>query len=184
MKRIDARLLIGCGLVLTAWSLWDMTGFSLQMGMRPLIVTGIVQGMGLGLVFVPLSTLAFATLEPSLRTDAASLFSLVRNIGSSIGISIVSTLLARNTQISHAALGEHVTPFKASVPVDVAGLASMSGGEALAALNAEITQQAAMIAYLDDFKLMMLVTIACLPLLLLLRRKPMPSAGAMPVAAE
>jgi DHA2 family multidrug resistance protein len=184
MKRIDARLLIGCGLVLTAWSLWDMTGFSLQMGMRPLIVTGIVQGMGLGLVFVPLSTLAFATLEPSLRTDAASLFSLVRNIGSSIGISIVSTLLARNTQISHAALGEHVTPFKASVPVDVAGLASMSGDEALAALNAEITRQAAMIAYLDDFKLMMLVTIACLPLLLLLRRKPMPSAGAMPVAAE
>jgi MFS transporter, DHA2 family, multidrug resistance protein len=169
MKHIDTRLLIAAGLALTAWSLWRMTGFSLEMDMYPLILTGVVQGLGLGLVFVPLSTLAFATLEPRLRTDAASLFSLVRNIGSSIGISIVATLLARNTQISHAVLAGHITPFHHAEGFATA--APLSSTQVLGLLNAEVTRQAAMIAYLDDFKLMMFVTVACLPLLLLLRKR-------------
>jgi MFS transporter, DHA2 family, multidrug resistance protein len=185
MKRVDARLLIASGLGLTAWSLWEMTSFSLGMDMRPLILSGVVQGLGLGLVFVPLSTLAFATLDPVLRTDAASLFSLVRNMGSSVGISIVSTLLARNTQVNHAELGAHVSPFRADIPGLWEGIAPPVGtGEAVAALNAEVTRQAAMIAYLNDFKLMMFVTLACLPLLLLLRRRSSPSGMAVPVAAE
>jgi DHA2 family multidrug resistance protein len=169
MKHIDTRLLIAAGLALTAWSLWRMTGFSLEMDMYPLILTGVVQGLGLGLVFVPLSTLAFATLEPRLRTDAASLFSLIRNIGSSIGISIVATLLARNTQISHAVLAGHITPFHHAEGFATA--APLSSTQVLGLLNAEVTRQAAMIAYLDDFKLMMFVTVACLPLLLLLRKR-------------
>lgn len=92
--RIDARLLILAGLGLTALSLWQMTRFSIAMDSRPLLVSGITQGMGLGLVFVPLTTIAFATLDTKYRADAAALFSLVRNIGSSVGISIVSMKLA------------------------------------------------------------------------------------------
>ena len=182
MKHIDARVLIATGLAFTAWSLWRMTEFSLEMDMYPLILTGVVQGLGLGLVFVPLSTLAFATLEPRLRTDAASLFSLVRNIGSSIGISIVATLLARNTQISHAVLAGHITPFHHAG--GFAAAAPLSSTQVLGLLNAEVTRQAAMIAYLDDFKLMMFVTIACLPLLFFLRKRQVSGEEVPALAAE
>jgi DHA2 family multidrug resistance protein len=173
VQRVDPRLLILTGLGLTAFSLWEMTGFSPEMGSREIIVTGVVQGLGLGLVFVPLSTLAFATLRPEFRTEASSLFSLVRNIGSSIGISIVATLLAQNTQINHAELAERVTAFNPAVDAFrlPGGMAIEPGAtQALAALNALITKQALMIGYLDDYKLMAVITLLCIPMLLLLRR--------------
>lgn len=111
VRKVDPRMLVLTGLSLTALSLWEMTGFSPQMDAWPVIRSGVVQGLGLGLVFVPLSTIAFATLEPRFRADATSLFSLVRNIGSSIGISLVTAVLARNVQINHAELGALVQPF-------------------------------------------------------------------------
>jgi len=168
MGRVDPRLLILIGLSATSWSLYDMTNWAPQMGSTPFMITGVVQGFGLGFVFVPLSTLAFATLPPHWRTDAASLFSLVRNLGSSIGVSIVATLLAQNTQISHEVLAGHVTPFNPALPAD----AAMGNLEALAEINAVITRDAAFIAYIDDFKFMMFVTLTTIPLLLLLRYKP------------
>jgi DHA2 family multidrug resistance protein len=179
IRWIDARALIFCGLLLIAASLWLMTGFSLQMDSHPLIVTGVIQGLGLGLVFVPLSTTAFGTLEARFRTDAASLFSLVRNLGSSVGISLVSTLLVQNTQVNRAELVEHVTPFSPEARRALALLGD-GGRQALAVLDQEITRQAAMIAYLDDFKLMMLVALAAVPLVLILRR---PKGGAPPAEA-
>ncbi|MCG5241442.1 DHA2 family efflux MFS transporter permease subunit [Azospirillum doebereinerae] len=172
VRAVDARLLILAGILLTSWSLWYMTGFTIVMDRTPIIVSGIVQGLGLGLVFVPLSTIAFATLEPRLRTDAASLFSLVRNLGSSVGISVVMTLLSQNTQINHANLAAHLTPFKSVLTEQVE-----AAPQALGMLNAEVTRQAAMIAYLDDFKLMMYVALLVIPMLLLLRR-PKPGAAA------
>lgn len=111
VHRMDARILVVVGLILTAQSLYTMAGFSPQMDSWLIISSGIVQGLGLGLVFVPLSTVAFATLEARYRTDATALFSLVRNIGSSIGISIVSAMLVRNVQINHAELSAFVNPF-------------------------------------------------------------------------
>lgn len=129
--------------------------------------------MGLGLVFVPLSTLAFATLDARFRTDATSLFSLTCNLGSSVGISMVMTLLAQNTQVNHAVMAEHVTPFN---PLLDGQLSSMTDLAAVASLNAEVTRQAMMIAYLDDFKLMMFVALLAVPMLLLLRN-PRRSAG-------
>jgi DHA2 family multidrug resistance protein len=145
--------------------------------MGPIIVSGVIQGLGLGLVFVPLSTLAFATLEPRQRTEAASLFSLVRNLGSSVGISIVVTLLAQNTQVNHAELAASVTPFNPMLDPQAWGLTGTAALRGYAALDAEVTRQAAMIAYLDDFKLMMAVTLLAIPMLLLLRRPARP-AGA------
>jgi DHA2 family multidrug resistance protein len=184
VQKVDPRWLILVGLSLTAASLWWMTGFSPEMGSRLFVITGIIQGLGLGLVFVPLSTLAFATLRAEFRTDASSLFSLVRNIGSSIGISIVSTLLTQNTQVNHARLVTEVSPFNPTLDSMTALAGRMPGGsqQVLAYVDAMITQQALMISYLDDYMLMTWVTLACIPMLLLLRR-PARQAGATAISA-
>ncbi len=107
----DPRLLVGFGLSMTAFSLYQMTGFDTAMNSWPLITSGITQGFGLGFVFVPLSTIAFRTLDPRLRTEATGLFNLVRSIGSSIGISIMAALLASNMQVSHGDLAVAINPF-------------------------------------------------------------------------
>jgi len=169
--RVDTRLIIFAGLSLTAVALWQMTGFSLVMGMRPLISTGVLQGFGLGFVFTPLSTVTFSTLPRRILTQGTAIFSLTRNIGSSVGIAIVEVLLVENTQIVHSRLVEHLRPDNplARAP-DLMGPFSLTSPSGVAALNAEATRQAAMVAYIDDFHLMMMVVIAALPLLLLLRR--------------
>ena len=169
--RIDTRLIIMCGLVLAGVSSWQMTGFSLQMGMGPIIVTGVLQGLGLGFVFTPLSIITFSTLPRQIMTQGTAIFSLMRNVGGSIGISIVVALLAENTQTVHARLVEHLRPDNplAQAPYLVAPY-SLGNTPGIAALNAEVTRQAQMIAYVDDFKLMMVIVLLAAPLLLLLRR--------------
>jgi DHA2 family multidrug resistance protein len=166
---VDSRYLVVTGLLLTAWSLYIMTGFTPQMDDYDIILSGVIQGLGLGLVFVPLSTVAFATLAPSFRTDAASLFSLVRNLGSSIGISIVTVILTRNIAINHAELSTSINPFNPNLWTVSPG-AAQGDPASLAMMDGLVTAQAAMISYIDDFKLMMIVTLAAIPLALLLRR--------------
>jgi DHA2 family multidrug resistance protein len=141
------------------------------MGREHFIITGLIQGAGLGLVFIPLNLMAFATLSPAYRTEGSSLLNLARNIGASVGISVVTTVLAVNVQTSHQELGGHVTAYSLSA-IDPSITSMLGGtGEALTAMiNAEVNRQAAMIAYLDDFKLMMILTLCALPLVLLLRR--------------
>ncbi|MES1151804.1 MAG: DHA2 family efflux MFS transporter permease subunit, partial [Dongia sp.] len=169
--RVDTRALILLGLLLTAYSLWQMVGFNLDTDQYKLVESGIIQGFGLGFIFVPLSTITFSTLDPRLRTEAAGLFSLLRNIGSSIGISVVTALLSESTQINHAILAEHVTPFNPMMQWPQLPAAwSLDTTAGMAALNGEVTRQAATIAYLNDFQFMMWVTLAAIPLLVLLRR--------------
>jgi len=169
--KMDARLLVGLGVALMGTSLWLMTGFAIEQPSTPVIISGVVQGLGLGLIFVPLQSLAFETLLPRMRTTAASLLNLSRNIGGSIGISVVSTQLVRMTQVAHADIATKIT--EQTIPtVDPTLLQTIApqGATAIAVINAEVTRQAVFIAYLDDFKLMMLVTFAVLPLLLLMKR--------------
>jgi MFS transporter, DHA2 family, multidrug resistance protein len=182
--RVDTRLIIFSGLVLAAFAMWQMTEFSLYMGMGPIITTGVLQGLGLGFVFTPLSIITFSTLPRPLLTQGTAIFSLMRNIGGSVGISIVEALLAENTQIVHSRLVEHLRPDNplAQAPA-LAPPFSLTIPSGIAALNAEATRQAAMVAYIDDFKLMMIMVIIGLPLLLLLRR-PSPALQAAAVAAE
>jgi DHA2 family multidrug resistance protein len=168
---VDARVLVLSGLLLTAYVLWKMTGYTPDVAQSTIIVQGIVQGLGLGFMFVPLSTITFATLPAHFRTEGTALFSLIRNIGSSIGISLVIFLLSRNTQVMHAALAEHVTPFnKALQEPAVAHIWNLTTTAGLTALNAEVTRQATIIAYSDDFKLMMIIALASVPFIFLLRR--------------
>jgi DHA2 family multidrug resistance protein len=180
INRTDSRLIILLGLGLTALSLYQMTGFSGDVSEATLISTGIVQGLGLGFVFVPLSAVTFATLASSLRPQATGLFSLMRNIGSSIGISYVIFLLSHNTRLLHAQIVESVTPFdlptRLSTPTGLPVLWGDPGAlAARAVLDAEITRQATIIAYLDDFKLLMIIAVISMPLVLLLQRaRPAP----------
>ncbi|MDH6229889.1 DHA2 family multidrug resistance protein [Mesorhizobium soli] len=176
VRMVDPRLLVVTGLLLVAQSLHTMSGFTPQMDDYLIIQSGVIQGLGLGLVFVPLSTIAFATLDPRFRTDATALFSLVRNIGSSIGISVVSVLLTRNVSINHAELIGNITPYNPNL-LKLSPGAAAGDPAALAQIDGLVTQQAAMISYIDDFKLMMIVTLCALPLALMLRRPKMAAAG-------
>lgn len=179
VRRVDPRFLVSLGLILTAASLYFMTGFSPQMGSGPVIWTGVLQGMGLGLVFVPLSTIAFSTIDPIYRADATSLFSLVRNIGSSIGISIVTVMLTHNLQINHAELAAGISPFNPNIT----SLLPSVNPTSLQILDGLVNQQALMISYLDDFKLMMIITLCALPLAWILK-KPEGDAPQMAVAHD
>jgi len=173
INRIDNRLIIAIGLVLTAVSLWQMTLFSLDMGMEPVIVSGLVQGFGLGCTFVPLNTIALSNLPRPILTQGTALRSLMRNLGGSIGIAVLEALLTRNTQIVHSRLVEGLRPDNpmAHTPY-LAAPYSLTAAPGIAALNAEVTRQASMVAYLNDFLVMMIISIASLGLLLLLRPSP------------
>ena len=170
--KIDSRLLVGIGVVLMGVSLYMMTGFAIDQPSGPVIRSGVVQGLGLGLIFVPLQSLAFETLAPRMRTTAAALLNLSRNIGGSVGISVVSTQLVRMTQVAHADLAHNITEQTIPTldPTVLQTIFPVAGQAALAYINMEVTRQALFIAYLDDFKLMMIVTFAVLPLLLFMRR--------------
>jgi len=168
--RVDERLAILAGLLLTGWSLWDMTAFTLEVPSREIVRTGFVQGLGLGMIFVPLSTLTFSTLPVRYRDDGAALFSLMRNIGSSIGVSLVVAELARCTQRNHAVFAESIDPFRPALREAVErGIYDLGTPAGLMALDAEVKIQSATLAYLQDFRLMMFVTLGAVPLLLLLR---------------
>jgi DHA2 family multidrug resistance protein len=174
-RLVDTRIIIAFGFALTAVSLWQMTGFDLQMNEGSIIWSGIAQGLGVGFVYVPLAAATFATLSPALRNEGTAFFSLIRNVGSSIGISIVETLLTRNTQIMHARLGENLSAFNPRAQ------AQLTGGSAptlLARMNLTLTHQAEMIAYNNDFKLMLVLTLCTIPLVLFLR-KPKPGGPAV-----
>jgi len=183
--RFDSRVLVGIGVILMGTSLYMMTGFAIDQPARPVIVSGIVQGLGLGLIFVPLQTLAFETLAPRMRTTAAALLNLSRNIGGSVGISVVGAQLVRMTQVAHADLAQNITQqtIPTANPEMLQTIAPVIGPAALAMVNAEVTRQALFIAYLDDFKLMMLVTFAVLPLLFLMKRSKQAGGGGQPHAA-
>jgi MFS transporter, DHA2 family, multidrug resistance protein len=170
-NRVDTRLVIVVGLLLAAVSMWQMTGFSLLMGMSPVVTSGVLQGLGLGFVFTPLSIVTFSTLPRHLLTQGTAVFSLMRNLGGSIGISVVEALLDRNTQIVHSRLVEHLRPDNPLAQGNGLGpLYSLTTPLGVAALNAETTRQAAMVAYIDDFLLMMALIVVALPLILLLRK--------------
>ena len=166
--RVDTRLLLAIGLGLTAWAFYAMTGWTPDVSQTTIVEVGVIQGIGLGFLFVPLSVATLATLSPERRAEGAGIYSLSRNIGSGVGISVVNSLLTRNTQVNHSEIGLHVTSVNRAFedpaigqfwnPVTAAGRA---------ALDAVVTRQAQIIAYIDDYKLLMIATLAVVPLLII-----------------
>lgn len=175
--RIEVRWLLLAGLVLTAWAMNDMTGWTRDVSEMRIVETGFVQGAGLGFLFVPLSVVTFSTLSSSQRQDGTGLYNLSRNIGSSVGISVVTALLAENVQANHADIAGYVTPFNAMFHLPaVARMLSPYTAQGRAALDGVVTTQATMIAYMDDFRLLMLMAVAAMPLVFLLRKAAGPVA--------
>jgi len=183
INKVDNRLIILFGFLLTAFAMWQMTGFSLLMDPQPIIVSGLIQGFGLGCTFVPLNIMALSTLPRHIMTQATAIRSLMRNLGGSVGISILIAMLTENTQTIHSRLIETLRPDNPLLHTPVFGPAySLTAPNGIAALNAEVTRQAAMIAYIDDFRMMMLMALCSLPLLLLLRDKQRASVAIAPPA--
>jgi DHA2 family multidrug resistance protein len=182
--RIDTPLLLAWGLGLTAWSFYAMTGWTPDVSQATIIGVGVVQGLGLGFLFVPLSVVTLSTLPAQQRTEGSALYSLMRNIGSSVGISVVNSLLTQNTQANHAAIALHITAVNRAFedpriarfwnPVTAAGRAALDG---------VITRQSQIIAYIDDYKLLMIATLCAVPLLVVFR-KDARAAASEPIALE
>ena len=175
IRHVDGRILIATGFGLTALSLYFMTGFTPDVSQGTLVRTGLLQGFGLGFVFVPLGTVAFGTLPSTLRTQGTGLFNLMRNIGASIGISLMSYLLVRNSATTQAELVEHITPYRQVIRDHAQhfGLATVQGRAALTQL---VSAQAEAVAFIDNFKLMMFVSLLAIPLVILIQH-PRRSAG-------
>jgi MFS transporter, DHA2 family, multidrug resistance protein len=140
-------------------SFWRMTGWTPDVDPIAIVTTIVIQGAGLGFVFTPLQVLSFSTLSPSLRTDGASLFSLLRNIGAAIGVSVTSTVLSRNTQTMHEIIGAGVTPFNRA-----------AAGHGAVLLDGLVNQQARIVAYANDYKMLIWTTLPAIGLLLLMRQ--------------
>lgn len=182
LSRMDARIPLSLGLILSVYSLWWMESFTLDVPVWDIVASGLMQGFGIGFVWVSLTTVAFSTLPQTMRNEAAGLFNLMRNIGASVGISAMTALFTENTQTVHSSIAGLVTPFNAQLqnpaihhfwnPQTAAGLA---------ALNAEVTRQASMISYLDDFKAIMVLTVILLPLVLLITSQKGQSGASVPI---
>lgn len=179
VQRIDVRAIMAVGFGLTAFSLYQMTRLTLQMDSSLIVLSGFIQGLGIGFTFVPLSTATFATLAPRLRNQGTPIFSLLRNIGSSVGISIVQALLTEGSTKAHAQIASTVAPGNPAL----ATLPQMMSPDTLgglALLNAEVTRQGALVGYLDDFAIMMIITVLAIPLLLLIRSPRRSAAASVP----
>ena len=179
--KVDSRLMLFIGFGCMALAQWQMASYSLLMDDRLVIFSSILQGWGMGFIFPPLTAIGFVTLAPALRNEGTAVFNLVRNVAGSIGISFAEAFLTQKMQVSHADLATHVTPFadafRSPVTSHFWNLHSLQG---LAAINGEVTRQAAMVAYVDVFKLMLLMTVACLPFIFFLRKGAAIPGGAAP----
>jgi DHA2 family multidrug resistance protein len=169
MKYVEARTLIITGLSLMAGSLFFMTGWTDQTGVPEIIVLSIVQGFGLGLVFVPLSTVAFLTLPNHLRTDGTSMLTLLRNVASSIGISVVIAQLTEGSRRTYAILSEHINPFNHALQMpDVRSMIDLGSDAGRAMADAMVGIQSQIIAFSLDYQLVMIVTLCAIPLAIMI----------------
>jgi DHA2 family multidrug resistance protein len=173
------------GLALATLAQWVMVGWNDNVSPSAIAFNGILQGFGLGFVFTPLNTVAFATLPRELRAEATGLWTLVRNIGASVGISILIARLVSRTAFFHSQLVERVTPFNDAMRLPDAAALGEHSLRNLALLNGVVTQQAAVIAYSNDFLLMTIISLAAFPLVMLMRapKAAPPAARAEEAAA-
>src|SRR6201999_432808 len=169
MRYIEARTLIISGLSITGFSLFYMTGWTDQTAAPEIVTISILQGFGFGLVFVPLSTVAFLTLPNQLRTDGTSMLTLMRNVASSIGISVVIAQLTEGGRRVYAVLSEHITPFNHAMQMpDVHRLINLNTDAGRALADVMIGVQAQIIAFSQDYQMVMLVTLFAIPLALMI----------------
>jgi DHA2 family multidrug resistance protein len=165
LRYFEARTLIISGLIVTAASLFQMTGWTDQTGVPEIVTVSIIQGFGFGLVFVPLSTVAFLTLSNQLRTDGTAMLTLMRNVASSIGISMVIAQLTEGSRRIYAILSEHINPFNQAIQMpDVSRLINLNADSGRALADVMVTLQAQIIAFSQDYQLVMIFVLCSIPL--------------------
>ena len=185
MRYLEARTLIITGLGVTAASLFQMTGWTDQTGSQEIVIVSIVQGFGFGLVFVPLSTVAFMTLSNSLRTDGTSMLTLVRNVASSVGISIVIAQLTEGSRRIYAVLSEHINPFNHALQMpDVSRLMNLNTDAGRAMADLMVGMQAQIIAFSQDYQLIMVLMLCSIPLALMIGSTKSALRGQQPGAEQ
>jgi DHA2 family multidrug resistance protein len=173
IKKISPRLLIAFGFASGAYALYEMTAWTPDVSETTMISVGFLQGLSIGFLTIPVNIITFATLPSVMRTEAAGVYSLMRNLGSAIGISVTGALLETNTQVNHALIADEVTPFNRALQTAAVSRFWNPGSiQGSTMLNQEVTRQAHIIAYIDDFKLMLILAIVVLPLVLLTRPPP------------
>jgi DHA2 family multidrug resistance protein len=170
-RKLDPRILIGGGLVVLAYSSWLLAGITLDVSSMSITWPIILNGAAVSALFIPLSVTTMATLKTSELGNATGLFNLLRNVGGSVGISMVTTLLARRSQVHQAVMTPHVTPYDAPTQSALHSLMShLSMDQALGVLYQQVQNQASLLAYVDDFRLMTLLCVLAVPLVLLFRK--------------
>ena len=174
---IDTRLILVLSLIFNAIATGMMAGYDLSMDSRLVMTSGVLSGAGVGLLFVSLTSLAFPTITPVLRPQASAMFNLVRNMGMSVGISVLQALLASNTQAMHGSMTAHLDPSSPMVRSALPSTFNLTTEAGVMGLNAEITRQATMVAYDNDFRLLMYASLVCLCLTPLLRSPRAVAAG-------
>jgi DHA2 family multidrug resistance protein len=170
VSRMDPRLLIVTGLSLSCFALYQMSHFDLTMGAAPFMAAMVCQGFGTGLIFVPLNVMTFSTIDPALRADGTTMYTLTRSIGSSIGVAWMEAFHTHQNAVAHADLAASIQPNNSVVTHGLPAYMNPLSLPGLQSLNGEITRQADMVAYLDVYRLMMMVTLAVIPLLLFIRK--------------
>lgn len=176
--KLDPRIGMLLGFVLLGGAGWYMGEFDPNVGIASVILTSLVQGFAIGVAWVPLSVATFSTLDRRLLSEGTALFHLLRNIGSSVFISVSVAVIQRTAQVNYAEIGEGLTPYNESLSYpQVMGLWTTDTVQGLAGLSREIGRQATMIGYLNAFHLYALACVAVLPFILAMRHTPPRGAG-------
>jgi MFS transporter, DHA2 family, multidrug resistance protein len=181
---IDPRLIILAGLAPMAYGYWLMAGFNLDTGSAEIIISGLWQGFGMGLTFVPMTIIAFSTLAPQYRAEASGMMNLTRSIGSSIGISAMVTILARSSVTNQDHLREFVNPYVEPFKTLSPGVALQEASGAIVLINGEVMRQSTMIGYTNCFLILSVLTLLTMPFVFIMRKPPpLPTAPSAPVTS-
>ncbi|HUS96223.1 MAG TPA: MFS transporter, partial [Hyphomicrobiaceae bacterium] len=171
IKFVDPRQVIAAGMLVTAACMWTFSTFTSDIDQNSVIIINVIQGIAFGCFMIPVNAVAFSTLPSAQRDVGTAFFSLLNNIGRGIGIAMLASYLARQTQVKHAILRQHVTPFNDRIRhLGLPDLWDPTVPAGLRALNRVISKQAELLAYIADFRLLSIVILACLPVLFMMRR--------------
>src|SRR5579863_3238872 len=184
ISRVGPRRTLVIGIALCIAALWLMAQFDLDMTSRPIVISGLIQGLGVGMLFSPLNVLSYVTLSPAHRTEGTVVATMIRSLGSSMGISVIQATLTNSAAVAHARLGEHIVAGSpALIAATPAGVNPATAAGA-AILNGELTRQATMVGYVDVFAWMTVLTLLLVPLLFIMRSPPRVQALPLEAAAE
>lgn len=177
--KVDSRFLIGTGFILLAYTSWQFGGLNLLISMSDIVWPNIIMGFGMGMIFVPMTTIAMSSLPNEQMGNGAGIFNLMRNLGGGIGISLVTTTVARGAQSHQVFLGAHMhasNPLFAHAYETAKGIFSQfsspvdAGKQAIGELYRLLVQQATLLAYMDSFKLLAMLSVVCIPCVILFKR--------------